>query len=100
MGSFRVLGFGHVGLSVRSIEKSREFYSEMLGFETVWEHYDEEGRRDLLFIGNGSCVIEFLDAAREPVDGPNGPINHLSIRVDDVQAAVAELMSSGIMFEL
>jgi len=35
-------------------------------------------------------VIELLDAKAEAVDGPNGPINHLSILVNDVEAAVAE----------
>ena len=91
MEKFKVLGFGHVGISVRDVEKSRKFYENILGFRTVWERYNEKGDLELLFIGNKSCVIEFLDAERDRVDGHNGPINHLSILVDDIEAAVAEL---------
>ena len=100
MEKFKVLGFGHVGISVRDVEKSRKFYENILGFRTVWERYNEKGDLELLFIGNKSCVIEFLDAERDRVDGLNGPINHLSILVDDIEAAVAELKSKGIVFEM
>ncbi|MCR2823058.1 VOC family protein [Lederbergia panacisoli] len=100
MEKFNVLGFGHVGLSVRDVEVSRKFYEDMLGFSVVWEHFNEDGSRSLLFMGNQSCVIEFLDAKHDRVDGLNGPINHLSILVDDIEAAVAELKSKGIVFEL
>ncbi|MBS4195587.1 VOC family protein [Lederbergia citri] len=65
MEKFKVLGFGHVGLSVRDVEKSYNFYKNMLGFQVVWEHFNENGKRTLLFIGNGSCVIEFLDAKQD-----------------------------------
>ena len=59
-----------------------------------------KGGLELLFIGDESCVIQFLDAERDRVDGLNGPINHLSILVDDIEAAVAELKSKGIVFEI
>ncbi|MEK3890768.1 VOC family protein [Bacillus sp. FSL K6-3431] len=97
MEKFKVLGFGHVGISVRDVEESRKFYENILGFRTVWEHYENGS---LLFIGNQSCVIEFIDAERNKVDGLNGPVNHLSILVDDIEAAVAELKSKGIVFEI
>jgi len=36
MEKFKVLGFGHVGLCVKDVEKSYRFYEEMLGFQVVW----------------------------------------------------------------
>lgn len=96
MEKFKVLGFGHVGISVLDVEKSRKFYEDMLGFRVVWENFNNGS---LLFIGNQSCVIEFIDAERNRVDGINGAINHLSILVDDIEVAVSELKSKGIEFE-
>jgi lactoylglutathione lyase len=95
MENFNVLGFGHVGFSVQDIERSRKFYEDMLGFRKVWEYHNENG--NLLFIGNESCIIEFLQAEKSMKDGP---INHLSILVDDIEAAVSTLKSKGIAFEL
>jgi lactoylglutathione lyase len=99
MEKVKVLGFGHVGISVSDKEISRRFYEDMLGFRVVWEYHYEDGG-SLLFMGNQSCVIELLDAKYDPVDGRNGPLNHLSILVEDIEDAVAELKSKGIVFEL
>lgn len=94
MENFNVLGFGHVGISVQDIESSRKFYEEMLGFKVVWEYNNKNG--SLLFMGNGSCVVEFLKTEDTLVDGP---INHLSILVDNVEAAKLELETKGVVFE-
>ena len=93
--TFNVLGFGHVGLRVRDIERSRRFYRDMLAFETVWEYHLESG--DLLFMGNHSCIMEFMQA-KEPLD--DGAIDHLSILVDDIETAVANLRGKGVLFEM
>ena len=94
-GPFRVLGFGHVGIRVRDVEGSRKFYEETLGFSTVWEYRRAEG--DLTFIGNGNCVIELMQADGTRTDGP---LDHLSVLVDDVEAAVARLEAQGVAFEM
>ena len=83
-----------MGISVRDIARSRRFYEEMLGFKVVWEYHFPD--RELLFMGNGSVVVEFLQTDSALADGP---LNHLSILVDDVEKAKAELESKGVVFE-
>ena len=50
MERFRILGFGHVGISVRDKVASRKFYEDVLGVRPVWA-YGGEKVGGLLFIG-------------------------------------------------
>lgn len=96
MNGYSVEGFGHVGITVRDLARSRAFYEQHFGFTVVWEY--ERGGEHLLFMGNRGCVVEFLQSQTDepPQDGP---LNHLSIRVSDVYIAKRELEQSGVVFE-
>jgi lactoylglutathione lyase len=94
MKSCSVLGIGHVGISVKDKQVSKKFYTEVLGFEVAWEYHSDT--KDLLFLKNGNCVIELLQTD-EPLE--DGQLNHLSILVDDVDRAYAELKEKGVQFE-
>lgn len=95
MGSFLVKGFGHVGIQSSDQDRSFAFYEKHLGFKKVWENVFK-GKKQM-FIGNGNCVIELLEGGDERYG--DGQINHLSILVDDVEKAMAELQEMGIVFE-
>ena len=94
MEDFRVLGFGHVGIEVTDLERSRMFYRDMLGFEVVWEYVNPDYH--MLFMGKNGCVVELMYGGKPRGDGQ---VNHLSILVDDVEAARDALLAKGVAFE-
>ena len=94
MEDFRVLGFGHVGIEVTDLERSRAFYRDMLGFEVVWEYVNPDYH--MLFMGKNGCVVELMYGGKPRGDGQ---VNHLSILVDDVETARNMLLEKGVEFE-
>jgi len=92
----------HVGIAVSNLERSLAFYQGQLGFEVV-ERIEVTGF-DLtaIFIRLGSCVIELLDYhVKEGLQ--RAPANifglrHLTILVDDMEKAYAELSAKGVTF--
>lgn len=95
MENFSVLGFGHVGVQSADLERSRRFYADMLGFDVVWE-YENPGYH-MLFMGRNGCIVELMQGASR--SSADGPLNHLSILVDDVEKAKAALEAKGVRFE-
>lgn len=94
METCKILGFGHVGVHVADLERSRRFYGGVLGFEVVWEY--ENPDYHMLFMGKNGCVVELMPGG---TPAPDGPLNHLSILVDDVEKAKKELEEKGVRFE-
>jgi len=96
----RITGLAHIGVFISDKERSITYYSEMLDFECYHRVNIEEknGTVRIAFIKNGSCVIELVqlpDAAQKP----DGPIDHIAMDVDDIDAAMANLKAKGIKFE-
>jgi methylmalonyl-CoA/ethylmalonyl-CoA epimerase len=100
----KTLMLDHVGIAVEDLDESLKFYSGLLGLElkgteTVAE---QKVRTAFLPLGDGSGTeIELLEST-DP-EGPigkfiasKGPgIQHLAFRVDDIDAALAELKAAG-----
>ena len=93
--NFHVLALGHVGLHVSDLERSKAFYRDILGFHVVWEKITESGYH-LLFMGNGSCVIELMPTDEKLEDGH---FDHLTVWVSNLENAQKELIRKGIVFE-
>ncbi|HJP74369.1 MAG TPA: VOC family protein [Pseudonocardiaceae bacterium] len=86
--------FSHVALNCGDQAKTEDFYRRHLGFERV--RTVEAGEHQVLFLRNGSVLLELFDAegARlfDPMkDGPANPgvIRHLAFQTDDVDAFIA-----------
>ena len=54
-----VLGLSHIGLHVRNLERSKKFYTEILGFAITCTAPLENGTV-LCFLRNGDCEIELI----------------------------------------
>lgn len=96
----------HVAIIVSDFQAAKEFYVQKLGFEIVRENYREQ-RNDWkldLRLGDGADAME-LEIFAEPnppkrVTRPEAcGLRHLAFRVEDVEAAVAELQQRGVECE-
>ena len=91
----------HVGIAVKDLDESVKFY-ESLGFKATGYEIVAEQKVKVAFLPCGDSEIELLEST-EP-DGPiarfiekNGPgIQHVAIRVDDIDKALEELKEKGV----
>jgi catechol 2,3-dioxygenase-like lactoylglutathione lyase family enzyme len=112
-----IKGMNHVGISVADLERSIEFYKDMLGlklagpivpfagtlFEQVMALDDPQGR--IGFMSNGSLQIELFEF-RHPKPAPKDPnysvadrgISHFCVEVTDLEALYERLSAAGVRF--
>lgn len=85
----------HIALIVSNYEKSKAFYTEVLGLEIIQEVYREERQSYKLDLAlNGVYIIELFSfpdykprASRPEALG----LRHLAFAVEDIEAAIARL---------
>lgn len=92
----------HIGVAVKSLSDAIPFYRDVLGLEFLRvEEVAEQKVRTAIF-RVGESTIEVLETTSP--DGPVGKflekngegIHHLCLRVDDVEAALANAKEKGI----
>ena len=97
--SVDVKGLAHIGLFVSDIEKSKKFYTELLGFEIACEStntMDDGKTAYICFVKKGSMMVELLQVPG--VSYGDGKFQHVAMEVDDIEAAVADLKAKGVKF--
>ena len=91
----------HIGIAVDDLEATLGFYRDALGLDVgAAEELPAEGVR-LRFVPVGDASLELLEATRP--DSPiarhiekRGPgLHHVTLRVDDLEAALARLKAHG-----
>ena len=95
-----ILGPGHVGLFTDDLDKTMDFYCNLLGFTLVTSNAEMNDEVKSYFIGRGNLILEIMYDTRgncEP--GLDGSLNHLSMETDDVETAYAELKEKGVKIE-
>ena len=91
----------HVGIAVKDLDEAVKFY-ESLGFKASGYEVVAEQKVKVAFLPCGDSELELLEST-EP-DGPiarfiekNGPgIQHVAIRVDDIDKALEELKAKEV----
>ncbi|MBE6073500.1 methylmalonyl-CoA epimerase [Selenomonas sp. GACV-9] len=102
---FKVLGVDHIGVAVSDLKEVGSFWSDMLGLPANGEETVAEQKVTTGFFPtpNGS-EIELLAATDEtsPIakfiekNGGRGGIQHIALRVDNLEAALADLKEKGV----
>jgi methylmalonyl-CoA/ethylmalonyl-CoA epimerase len=96
-----VLKVDHIGIAVKNLAESARFY-EMLGIQSTGSEVVAEQKVKVSFFPVGDSEIELLESTSP--DGPiaryiekNGEgIQHVALRVDNIEAALDELKAKGI----
>ncbi|QES89399.1 SMU1112c/YaeR family gloxylase I-like metalloprotein [Rhizosphaericola mali] len=93
----------HVAILTDDYEKSKKFYTEILGFEIINEVYREERKSYKLDLAvNGQYQIELFSFPdyRERGSYPESKgLRHLAFQVDDVASSIVFLRDKGVKVE-
>ena len=96
-----IIGLAHIGVHTDDLEKSIEFYRDVLGF-TV-DHIAEirGGAVKRGFLVQGSCVIELIHNPGMEVAANRqaGIIDHIALGVKDISPLVKRLEAKGVAYE-
>jgi len=92
----------HIGIAVASLDDALAFYRDALGLEIESPEEVPSQRVRAHFIPVGESALELLEATAEdsPIAtyvGKRGPgLHHITLRVDDIEAALAQLKARGV----
>lgn len=97
-----LLKIDHIGIAVKDLQNSLEFYEGILGLKSAGTEEVEEQKVKVAFIPIGDSELELLEST-EP-DGPIAKfiekkgegIQHIAFRVEDIEKALSELKAKGI----
>ena len=101
--AFKVLKVDHIGIAVKNLEEAKKFYVEKLGMTHLPDdEVVEQQKVRVSFFPCGDSEIELLEST-----SPDGPIakfieqkgegiQHIALRVDDIEAALADLKEQGV----
>ena len=98
----KVLKIDHLGVAVPNVEEALKFYSGVLGLAPQGVETVAGQKVKVVFLPAGDSEFELLEST-----DPEGPIakfiekkgagiQHVALRVDDIDAALAELKAQGV----
>lgn len=95
-------GIDHLGIAVTDLAEARKVFEEALGIEVVEEEEVAEQKVRVVKLDVGGSDLELLETTDE--NGPIGKfvakrgqgIHHVTLRVDDIVAALRELEARGV----
>ena len=98
----KVLKIDHLGIAVNSIEEGKNFWKDILGLEFEGTETVAEQRVTTAFFPVGESEVELLESTA--ADGPVAKyiekrgqgIQHVAFRVENIEAALAELKEKGV----
>lgn len=92
----------HIGIAVKDLESSLQFYRDQLGLDEAGREEVEEQKVRVAFLPVGESKLELLEAT-----DPEGPvakyieakgegIQHVALRVDNLEEKLKELKEKGV----
>ncbi len=99
MGRFT---FEHIHLRSADPEATAKFYAEMFGAEIIRSAPAGKPRIDLNLGGQVIFIAQVMagDDTGPPPNSPYQGLDHIGLRVDDIDKTVAELKAKGVKFTM
>ena len=98
-----IKGIHHIAIIAGDYERSKHFYTEVLGFTIIKETFRKERnsyKLDLAINGIYSIELFSFPNNRERASFPESKgLRHLALAVDSVAVAVSELMAHGVVVQ-
>lgn len=98
-----ILKVDHVGIAVNNLEESLKFYEDVLGIKCEGIEIVSDQKVKVAFLPVGDTELELLESTCD--DGPiakfiaknggHGGIQHVAIRVDNIEKAIEEVKAKG-----
>jgi len=92
----------HIGIAVSNLQESLSFWETSLGIEPHGIQEVPEQKLRTAFLPIGETEIELLESSSAEssiakfIEKHGEGLHHIAIRVDDIEAALAELKAKGI----
>jgi catechol 2,3-dioxygenase-like lactoylglutathione lyase family enzyme len=89
------LRLNHVGIYVKDLDASMNFYTKSMGFREAFSFKDREGRATHYIQINRDTFLELAPADANHLAG----VSHIGIWADDLKASVAALRQKGLKID-
>ncbi|HEY9534042.1 MAG TPA: VOC family protein [Mucilaginibacter sp.] len=93
----------HIAIICSDYERSKHFYTQILGFKIIAENYRAERKSYKLDLAVGNQyqieLFSFPDPAKRPSRPEAAGLRHLAFEVDSIEEAVAAITDDGIEVE-
>lgn len=100
---FKVMKIDHIGIAVLDLEAAKKFFSEILGLKITGEEVIDDHQMKLAYLPCGDSEINLLQSVTP--DGPiarfverkggRAAVQHIALRVDNVQVAIDGVVARG-----
>ena len=98
----KILSIDHIGVAAKSINDVAPFWNEALGLTAKGKETVEEQKVTTLFVPVGESQIEVLEstapdgAVAKFIDARGEGIQHIALRVDNIDEALNQLREKGV----
>lgn len=93
--TIQTLGVHHLGLTVTNLDRSKQFYQDLFG----WEELGADPKMGYAFLTDGKTMITLWQQSQEAYDGASAGLHHFALTVgsfEDLVRAEQILRKSGV----
>lgn len=98
----KVLKVDHIGIAVKDLAESLQFYSEVLGLEAAGTEVVPAQKVKVAFLPCGDSELELLESTAPDgaiarfIEKRGEGVQHIALRVDNLEEALAILQEKGL----